>query len=57
MMDKGKDGSSLATSLFDNDNDPYQMTDIADQKPELVSELKAGMDQWLEISDDPWRDS
>jgi arylsulfatase A-like enzyme len=40
--------------LFDNRADPYQMRDVADSRPEVVSRLGAELMEWLERTGDPW---
>lgn len=40
--------------LFDNRADPYQMRDVADSRPEVVSGLGAELMEWLERTGDPW---
>lgn len=43
-----------STILHDNTTDPYQLTNVADQHPELVSHLRRELDTWLKRSNDPW---
>ena len=40
--------------LHDNIADPYQLENVAEQNPELVSELRQEMNAWLEKNEDPW---
>ncbi|MFH1718344.1 MAG: sulfatase-like hydrolase/transferase [Planctomycetota bacterium] len=41
--------------LFDNRKDPYQINNIAESNPEIVSKLTKELRQWLEKTNDPWR--
>ncbi len=43
------------TILYDNINDPYQMTNIAEDNPEKINELKKILQRWLVKTGDPWR--
>jgi hypothetical protein len=43
------------TVLFDNEKDPYQMRNIAGERPALVAELARELNGWLERTGDPWR--
>ena len=46
---------SVAISLWDRLADPYQMKNIADEKPELVESLfEQELKPWLEKTNDPW---
>jgi arylsulfatase A-like enzyme len=40
--------------LYDNQEDPYQLADVADENPELVRELTDELGRWLEKTNDPW---
>ena len=52
-LHKSKD--SAAISLWDNYADPYQMNNIAAEKPELVESLfEQELKPWLEKTNDPW---
>ncbi len=44
----------LTTVLHDNVEDPYQLKNIAEQKPEVVEQLRAEMEMWLRKNGDPW---
>jgi arylsulfatase A-like enzyme len=40
--------------LYDNRNDPYQMLNVAAQRPEVVQRLQVELANWLERTEDPW---
>ncbi len=40
--------------LHDNVNDPYQLRNVADVKPEVVRELTKELQRWLRKHNDPW---
>lgn len=42
------------TILFDNRDDPYQMRNIAEEAPALVTELTSELNLWLNKTRDPW---
>jgi arylsulfatase A-like enzyme len=48
-----KDGTE-ETFLHDNQEDPYQLRNIAAERPEVVAELTAEMNRRLERTGDPW---
>lgn len=48
---KGKEDKYI---LHDNQNDPYQLKNIADENPAVVKQLTAELNQWLEKTKDPW---
>jgi arylsulfatase A-like enzyme len=51
-----KDKQALRYSLYDNQRDPLQMTNIAAGNKALVQELvKRELEPWLERTGDPWR--
>jgi len=53
-IEKGEEGV-LSTTLHDNVEDPYQLQNVADARPELVRELVEGeLVPWLETTGDPW---
>jgi len=53
-MEKGEEGV-VSTTLHDNVEDPYQLENVADARPELVRELLEGdLVPWLERTEDPW---
>ncbi|MCE4936403.1 sulfatase family protein [Aliivibrio fischeri] len=55
MIDR-KIGKPLTYVLHDNQVDPYQMKNIAEQQPELISQLiQNELMPWLEHTGDPWR--
>ncbi len=41
-------------TLYDRQEDPWQLTDCAAAKPEVCRELTAEMDRWLKKTKDPW---
>ena len=43
-----------AVMLFDNLSDPYQMENIAGQRPDVVATLTADLNAWLTRLKDPW---
>lgn len=45
---------TVKTILHDNINDPYQLKNIAEQKPAIVKELTRKMESWLKKFHDPW---
>jgi len=50
---KSEDGSKVQV-LFDNQKDPYQMDNIAETNPDVVSEFTGELDGWLKKTRDPW---
>lgn len=53
-IEKAADGTETRT-LFDNREDPYQLVNIADDRPELADELVGTeLTPWLERTGDPW---
>ena len=40
--------------LHDNQNDPYQLENVADDRPETVREMIEDLNGWLEKTADPW---
>jgi len=40
--------------LHNNVTDPYQLVNIAEQKPDIVKELTSELKSWLERTGDPW---
>ena len=49
-----RDQEGDTSVLHDNQEDPYQLKNIADQKPALVKKLREELDRWLEKTNDPW---
>lgn len=41
--------------LHDNQEDPYQLTNIAEKKPHIVRALSKEINQWLIKTKDPWK--
>uniref|UniRef100_UPI00114D3E0F Chondroitin sulfate/dermatan sulfate 4-O-endosulfatase protein n=1 Tax=Vibrio sp. FC509 TaxID=1540143 RepID=UPI00114D3E0F len=55
MIDR-KIAKPLTFVLHDNQNDPYQMTNIANDNQELIAQLiEKELIPWLELTGDPWR--
>jgi arylsulfatase A-like enzyme len=53
-IEKDADGTTT-TVLHDNVEDPYQLVNIADQRPDVVRELiQTELNPWLEKTRDPW---
>ena len=51
-----QDGQPLSYELYDNANDPYQMTNIAESSPDLVQKLiDEELVPWLDKTADSWR--
>ena len=48
-----EDGS-FEKILYDNHNDPYQMTSVADENPEIVARLSMELKNWLTKTRDPY---
>jgi arylsulfatase A-like enzyme len=48
-------GGEVTTTLFDNVEDPYQLENVADSRPEVVEELVENeLKPWLRRAGDPW---
>ncbi|MBT4821632.1 MAG: sulfatase [Lentisphaerae bacterium] len=47
-------GQGPKLGLFDRQSDPYQLTDIAAEKPQLCRKLVADLNVWLTGTSDPW---
>jgi len=47
-------GESTKLTLHDNIDDPYQLKNIADERPDIVARLTETLQQWLKKNDDPW---
>ena len=45
---------SAQRMLYDRIEDPYQLRDVAGERPEVVRRLSGELDQWLEATGDPW---
>jgi hypothetical protein len=44
--------------LHDNQEDPFQLRNVAEERPEIVEELtQQELFPWLEETNDPWLDS
>ena len=54
VLGKGLKGEP-PVRLFDNVNDPYQMRNLADDRPDLAAPLRAETFAWLQRIGDPWR--
>jgi arylsulfatase A-like enzyme len=53
VIERTKDGGERV-HLYDNEADPYQMTDIAGREPEVEKRLAKELDEWLRRTNDPW---
>ena len=54
MVEKDATGVTR-TVLHDNGEDPYQLENIAEERPDLVQELmETELNPWLEKTRDPW---
>jgi len=53
VMNQGKDGPK-EVMLFDRQNDPYQLKNIAGESHELAKELTSMLRDWLMKYQDPW---
>ena len=51
------EGQSPAYILFDNVKDPYQLTDVAADRPDIITELTPELEKWLQKNNDPWLNS
>lgn len=40
--------------LYDCVSDPFQLENVADQRPDVVAEMQVLLGEWLERTDDPW---
>lgn len=56
MIDKRRE-KPVKHVLHDNTNDPYQLKNVADAKPEVVEKLTAELRTWLRKNNDPWLES
>ncbi len=50
-------GAPAKTVLHDNRSDPYQMENVADQRPEVVRQLTEELERRLRKNSDPWLQS
>jgi arylsulfatase A-like enzyme len=50
-------GKPVKTVLHDNIHDPYQLKNIAEEKPKVVQGLTREMESWLKKFHDPWLNS
>jgi arylsulfatase A-like enzyme len=53
VIDQGKERPK-EVMLFDRQNDPYQLKNIAGESPELAKELTSMLREWLVKYQDPW---
>jgi N-acetylglucosamine-6-sulfatase len=53
VVQRSKDGADVEI-LHDNQNDPYQMENVAGERIELAAELRGEMEAWLRETGDPW---
>ena len=55
LMIEKKEGQPLSYTLHDNDNDPFQLENIAESQPDVVERLiREELVPWLEKNEDPW---
>jgi len=40
--------------LHDNREDPYQLKNVAAERPDVVAELTEELNRWLRKNNDPW---
>jgi hypothetical protein len=52
VVSRGDEGETLI--VHDNQEDPYQMRNVAAERPALVKELTEELSRWLERTGDPW---
>ena len=52
-IERKRDGKEIRV-LYDNLEDPYQMRNIASDKPAVVNDLMSKLEEWLEKTNDPW---
>ena len=50
-------GTPVKMVLHDNREDPYQLKDVAGDRPEVVKQLTAELERRLRRNDDPWLES
>ena len=55
VVERDVDGA-MTERLFDNEEDPYQMKDVAVERPERIEELRCELNRWLERTGDSWVD-
>jgi uncharacterized sulfatase len=53
VIDRTGEGGEVV-HLHDNREDPYQMKDVASERPEAVAQLRTELGDWLQRTDDPW---
>ncbi len=51
------EGKTPGCTLHDNVEDPYQLENIAADRPEVVEELRDELERWLLKNNDPWLQS
>ncbi len=54
VMNRNNAGETTAYYLYDNKNDPYQLKNIAGEKPELLNEFEDKLLNRLVSINDPW---
>jgi N-acetylglucosamine-6-sulfatase len=55
VAERSRDGDEKEI-LHDNQEDPYQMANIAEESQELAAQLRGEMEGWLRETEDPWMD-
>jgi len=53
VVQRGEEGDETVL-LYDNKADPYQRTNVAAERPEVVADLAREMRAWLRRTNDPW---
>ena len=53
LLSKNKEGN-ISTLLHDNVNDPYQLSDVSEERPDAVTQLTEELNNWLQYTSDPW---
>jgi uncharacterized sulfatase len=57
MVIEKKEGQPDTYTLFDNQNDPYQLNEISATRPDIIAELTVELEKWLQAHNDPWLNS
>jgi len=55
VVDRSGEGAEVV-HLHDNERDPYQMSDVVEENPDVVERLEKELDDWLRRTGDPWRE-
>lgn len=54
VIERNKKGDVVRNRLFDNQKDPYQLANIAEEKPDLVEEFTSQVFNKMKEINDPW---